>query len=539
MKKFLALLISILTLSLCLTGCDGVKPVTGYQGAVNESTNGTFAVEKGAYLYFVNGIGDMTGDNTMGKVEKGALLRVKLDDIGKDTATYEMVIPKLMNTASANSGVYIFGDTVYYGTPYDGKDKTSTVRSDFTDFRTFDLATAKSKRIVFETKTVKRYSFLQKGNEVYLAYEINYTEGSATVSAFKVYNAKTGKEVFSVDGYKNLLADDKSGKVFYSKVAHNEQLEQDEAFDEIYYYNVGDTESELLFSGCGSNGLGYDDRSEDSYKKKILPYSDFSGLTVTLIKNTGSLFVFKVSAIDQNYGNAYYFGLETSNIDLTKLDLTKAVKEVADTENPLVEMGMTDAFIDSALTANAIYKSLKEVYYVENSNYLKGLVKFDYTELNSFSHGRTLIANNDEGLNISFVDDSFEYIYLATTAGVYSRIKLDGSQTELKKITPVESKSVTAWFAPRVIGNNFICVFSGDFYKDYVYAIDISKIDDETIADGEEKTKYEQYLEKHKTATRESILELHATLFGKMTEADKDAFTTKLDKDYPVEEDKE
>ena len=533
MKKFFALLIAVLTLSLCLTGCNGVKPLSDVGGEVF-SGNGTFAVHKGNYLYFVNGVGDMSGDNTMGKVEKGALLRVKKTDIGKSDATYETVIPKLMNTGSANSGIYMFGDVVYYGTPYDGKDKTSTIRSDFTDFRTFNLVNAKSSRITFETSAVKNYSFVEKGDNVYLAYETTATIDGASVSAYKVLNAKTGKEVFSVDGYKNLLADDKSGKVFYSKVARNEELEQDEAFDEVYYYTIGDDKAELLFSGCGSNGLGYDDRSEASYTKKILPYADFSGLTVTLIKKTGSLFVFKVSAIDQNYGNAYYFGLETSKIDLSKLDLNKAY---GTEENPLVEMGMTDAFIDMALTSNAIYKSLNEIYYVENSNYLKGLVKFNYNELGGFNHGRTLIANNSEGLNIAFEQDGF--IYLATTAGVYSRVKIGAGQTEIKRITPVESKSVTAWFVPRVIDNNFICVFSGDFYKDYVYVIDIKDIDDETIADGEEETKYEQYLKKHETATRESVLELHATLLGKMTEADKTAFDTKLDKDYPVEEDKE
>ena len=116
MKKLLLLLVAILTMSFALSGCsEKVAPLSNVGGDV-KSGNGTFAVEKGDYVYFVNGVGDMTASNKMGDVEKGALVRVKTADIGKEGATVETVIPKFVNTGSAVSGIYIYGDVVYYAT---------------------------------------------------------------------------------------------------------------------------------------------------------------------------------------------------------------------------------------------------------------------------------------------------------------------------------------------------------------------------------------------------------------------------------------
>ena len=44
-------------------------------------SNGGFAVEKGGYVYFVNGTAAYDGDNTFGKVEKGALMRISTENL--------------------------------------------------------------------------------------------------------------------------------------------------------------------------------------------------------------------------------------------------------------------------------------------------------------------------------------------------------------------------------------------------------------------------------------------------------------------------
>ncbi len=501
MKKLILLLVAILAMTFTLAGCsDDVTPLKNVEGQV-KSGNGTFAVEKGDYLYFVNGIGDSKGVNEMGKVEKGALLRVKTSEIGNENAKVETVIPKLVTTGSFVGGVYVYGDTVYYGTPYDGKDKTSTVRNDYTEFRTFDLKTGKSTEILYESKTVSKYSFTEVNSKVYLTYQTTETVDGEEVKTFKVYNAK-GSSVFSVSGYSELLtASDNSSKVFYTKTAYSEELKQDEAFNEVYEYVIGNESANVILSGCGENSLIRDGRNNAQYKAKILKYSDLAGVKVTLIKNTGSLLIFKIKSNDVNL-SSYYFAL----------DLTKAVSN----ENP-VELCESNEYSDVAITANSYYKSLEEIYYVENSNYLKGLVKFNYKERNNAFYGRKLISSDAAGYNIAY--EQANYLYLNGTEGDYYRINLGGE--ELVKINAIGAKALTDWFAPRVVGDKFICVYSDTMYQSYLYSIDMT-----------DTTHVEEYEE----LDREKVLAISKTLVGKMTDSDKSAFESQLDSSYPEEE---
>ena len=514
MKKIIALLIAICLMAFALTGCDNVKPVSNVGGEV-KSGNGTFAVEKGDYVYFVNGIGNSTASNKMGEVEKGALVRVKTSDIGTKNANVELVIPKLMNTGSAINGLFIFGDVVYYATPYDGKDKTSTVRSDYTDFRSFDLKTAKSKRLFFESKTVKNYQFIQKGNEVYAIYECSETVDGKEVTTFKVYNLK-GDLVYSVDSYLSLATASNSDKVFFNKVGYSEELEQDENFNEIYSYVVGDSEAKLVYSGCGKNAIMRDGREEEEYdSKRIKDYTDLSGLTFEIVKNTGSLLVFKAMTIGDVNTATHYFG-----VDLSK-DLTVA---------NLIYIGRANDFLNVALTNKSHFVALNEIYYVESSDKtsLKGLVKFDYTKANDDDKkfGRTLISSQASSYSIAFIENGFAY--LCGQAGDYYRVKLDGSQEEPFKINAIKSKSITEWFIPRVINDKFISVLGEEIFSTYLYAVDMANI-------GSDEYK-ENYLEKYAEFDRVNLLEIKDSILGKMTESDKEAFKTKLDKDYPEEE---
>lgn len=513
MKKLLILLIAILTMSFCLTGCKDkkVEPLANVGGSVVLESNGTFAVEKGEYLYFINGIGDSKQSNNMGDVTKGALCRVKLDAIGNANANVEVVIPKLVTTGSASKGVFIYGDTVYYASPYSEKDKTGTVRSDYTEFRSFDLKTAKSSSFGYETNSVNSYTFYQNGNNVYLGYEYSAKVDEKETKIYRVLNQK-GEEVHKIEKYTSLaVASDNSGKIFFVKTAYSEDLDQDEAFSEVYSYVLGGTE-ELVFSGCGTNGLTRDKavRDNDTYKAKILKYSDFSGATITIVKNTGSILIMKVTGVDANYSSAYYFGLNISD---------------GATVANLKEMGRSTTYIDNALVATAYYKSLNEIYYVENTDYLKGLVKFDYTKLLDATHGRTLINKDASEKNIVFTQG--DYMYFSATGGEYYRLNLSDANAKLRKINGVSAKTTTDWLLPRVVGDKFICILSDSIFGSYAYAIDMKDIDTD---------EYEDNLEKLAELDREKVLAINGTLVGLKTGADKDAFTEKLDATYPEED---
>ena len=515
MKKLIALLLTVLAMAFCLTGCKDKVDTVAYENGVVKSGNGTFAVEKGDYLYFVNGVASNFTDNKMGDVEKGALYRVKLTEMGTKNANVERVIPKLATTGSATNGVFIYGDNVYYASPYDEKDKTGTVRSDYVDFRSFNLKDGNSERISYEKNSVIKYQFLQNGNKVYLAYEYSETVDGAEKKKLKVLDASNGDSVYSVDGYTGLFfADDNQGKIFFAKNAYSEDLEADESFIEIYCYVAGNSSADMVFSGCGKNALGRDNRNSDDYKAKILDYTDLSGATLTIVKNTGKFLIFKLASLDSN-STTCYFGL----------DLSKEVKK----EN-LVNMGSSNTYIDTALTSTAVVADLNSIYYIENSTYLKGLVKFDYSKVGEVTRGRTLLTGKANGANLAFMDGNF--IYVSGTDGIYYRVDVtQGENADYRQINAIASKGLTEWFVPRVVGDKFITVYGDSIFQNYLYAIDLKDFADED--------KYGEYISGLATLDREKVTALSETIVGKMTGSDKDAFNASLDATYPEEIDEE
>ncbi|MBO7214523.1 MAG: hypothetical protein J6V66_03390 [Clostridia bacterium] len=526
MKKILALLFTVALAITCLTACKSDVPTLSNVGGDVLSGNGTFAVVKGEYVYFVNGVATAYNDNEMGDVLKGALCRVKKNEVGVKNANVEVVIPKLVTTSSATNGVFIYGNVVYYASPYDEKDKSGTIRSDYTDFRYFNLENGDSERITYEDSSVSKYQFIQNASgSVYLAYECTETIDGAETKVLKVVGTN-GSQVYSVSKYSNLLfADNNADKIYFSKAAYSESLKADEGFSEVYSYSVGKTEADLVFSGCGYNGLTRDGRGEDaSYKAKIFSdeqgvyYTDFSGASVTLIKNTGKYLIMKVTGVDTNLATAYYFGL----------DLSKPA-----TVANLVEMGKSNTYIDTAIKTTSYVKSLTEIYYIENTTYLKGLVKFNYETLSTVTHGRTLVTGDASGYNISTAEGN--YLYLSGSSGDYYRIDLATAGAKLKKINAVALKGATEWFAPRVIDGKFIGVYSDSIYQGYLYAIDLKDIDNED-KDEDDKTLYDKYLEKYSELERDEVITLSETIVGKMTSADKDSFNTALDSTYPAKD---
>ena len=145
-KKLLALFIAVLLAFTALIGCDANKTdvLDNTDGAVI-SGNGSFLVEKGDYVYFINGQDATTSDNTFGTPVKSSLVRVKKSDLAKPSeATVETVIPKIILTGNYATGVYFYGEYVYYATPCSDKDKTGTVQNSKTEFNRFNLTTGKA-----------------------------------------------------------------------------------------------------------------------------------------------------------------------------------------------------------------------------------------------------------------------------------------------------------------------------------------------------------------------------------------------------------
>ena len=142
------------------------------------SSQGGFVVEKGEYVYFINGVETYTSDNTYGTPVKGALMRIKTADIKAGNNTAETVIPSLMVAADYTSGIYIYGDRVYYATPNNVGNTGGDVDNTLLSFRSarLDGSDVQEHFRVADNATVYRY--VEADGVVYILYEEDGTLSS-------------------------------------------------------------------------------------------------------------------------------------------------------------------------------------------------------------------------------------------------------------------------------------------------------------------------------------------------------------------------
>ncbi|MBO5925955.1 MAG: hypothetical protein J6Q38_00125 [Clostridia bacterium] len=503
MKKLIVSIICVIMAAFMLIGCgESTTPLSDVAGNVL-SGNGSFAVEKGNYVYFVNGQEPVTASNEFGKVQKGALVRVKTSELANPkTAKIETVIPKLFISASYKTGVYMYGDYVYYATPSNRKDKQSNVLNNQTQFYRFNLKTGKADDyITIAEDNTTEYRFIEKDGTVYLAYvmteehsEDEHSTESHSHKVLTVYNADTRKKVMESFKYEEMLMPEDDSSVFYlTKFGYDEVNESNEAYHEIYKYTIGDTEAKLVLSG-----------SPDSLTL-------LQGAKFTLIKNTGNYLFYKQSGIDTTNSSVKYFAMPSS-----------------DSENPVL-LGGSNKYIDAVITSGMYVKSLTEIYYMDTTTELGGFAKFDYTKVNGavvgdMTNGRTPVCKDVSGYNLQFVQN--DYAYFSNSEGNYYRCGLNGEN--YSQINGVAMKSPSDWYMPRVIGNYFIGSYADTLYGSYVYVIDITNINDEEA--------YKEYLEDVVVEDEEHVLALADTRLGIITSADETAFNESVEEKFDDED---
>lgn len=219
-KKALGILLAAATLStaFAFTGCkdDAYKgdAVTDYESVAEVKSNGGFAVEKGGFVYFINGQESYTADNTYGEVVKGALMRISKDDLkaGK-TDSLKTIVPSLFVAQDYTSGIYIYGDYVYYATPTTDKDVgDGTIANSYIDFKRakIDGSEAPMSDYFFRlSNNAAPYRYVQgTDGTVYCVYEetVEKSDGSSALQ-LKSYNVKTGNTTVLVEGASDFFYD--------------------------------------------------------------------------------------------------------------------------------------------------------------------------------------------------------------------------------------------------------------------------------------------------------------------------------------------
>ena len=156
--------------ALALPACSEFVPLDGDYASGAVASNGGFVVEKGNYYYFINGVETYTSDNTYGTPVKGALMRISKTDLKAKNNTAETVVPSLMVAADYTSGIYVYGDRVYYATPNNVKNTSGEIENNYLDFKSakLDGSDIQSYFNVSDNSTV--YRFVEVDNTVYVLY---------------------------------------------------------------------------------------------------------------------------------------------------------------------------------------------------------------------------------------------------------------------------------------------------------------------------------------------------------------------------------
>ncbi len=157
--------------TLAITACDNSFTPLGNIPQGEVSSNGGFIVEKGDYLYFINGVETYTSDNTYGNVVKGALMRAKKSDLAAGNGAGETVVPSLMVASDYTAGIFVYGERVYYATPNNVKNTQGVIESEYLAFKSakLDGSDVQSYFTLADNATV--YRFVEKNGTVYMLYK--------------------------------------------------------------------------------------------------------------------------------------------------------------------------------------------------------------------------------------------------------------------------------------------------------------------------------------------------------------------------------
>ena len=250
-KKFISL-VAVATLfgsMLAMTACGGDfykgKTLDGYTASATATeagkSNGGFAVEKGDYIYYINGSENYSATNSYGDVVKGALMRIKKSDL--TAGNYEnadVVVPMMFVSQDYDSGIFIYGDYVYYATPTSDKNMQGQVTNSWIDFKRAKLDGSETmKGYYFRlSNNATKFRFVAEGESVYCLYEED--------GMLKSFNTSTGVTTVLVKGgtYFYDMKDLTNGNVYYTMgVTYNADTDTSTTatYNQVYCVNAAAT----------------------------------------------------------------------------------------------------------------------------------------------------------------------------------------------------------------------------------------------------------------------------------------------------------
>lgn len=292
-KKAISLLMATALLggTLAFAGCgddkykgDALTP--GYVSSASVSSNGGFVVEKGEYVYYINGSESYTADNTYGEVEKASLKRISKTDLKNGKfASAQTVVPSLFVAQNYDAGIFIYGDYVYYATPTTAKNVHGEVENTQLDFKRakIDGTSAPEDYFFRATSNTTNYRFVEDANKnVYCLYE------DSDAKALKSYSVSTGVTTTLVSGASSEFFFDKKNptnpNVYYTmavKYNVDSDYATDATYNQVYCANATttvsvDAEKASYTVKIGGENYKKYDFDETYLKEKEIDLSDYT-----------------------------------------------------------------------------------------------------------------------------------------------------------------------------------------------------------------------------------------------------------------------
>lgn len=447
-KKLLSIVAAatILASTFAVTACGDNKlnekvdaPATGDV----VSSNGGFAVEKGDFVYFINGSEEYTADNKFGDVVKGSLMCIKKTDLAEgkyDSA--KVVVPTLIGSQNFETGIYIFGDYVYYATPTTDKNIHGEVENSWIDFKRAKLdGTETMSGYYFRlSSNSSNFRFVEVNGVVYCLYEED--------SALKSFNTQTKETTVLVKGAGTFYYNEKDPvdpTVYYTMSVSND-IDSDrkvtQNYNQIYSVRADATATvnakEASYTVTGGRTYDFDEsymkqvneEAKKTAKENNTDYEatyDFNDYSTYPYVNLGTLVVDGVGSMCKlHYGDGVKLPYSNSTETNAELQGYKYTITRYDNGGVYYTRGDSSKLYYYNPTADTTTEA-KEVKANENAD----LVAFDTTKASDSA----LMSINDEGKH--------EYIYTADSNIYRATAAEDGSVAEDIKLCA--ASSVTLW----------------------------------------------------------------------------------------------
>lgn len=482
-------------------------------------SNGGFVVEKGNYIYFINGVQTNSAKNDYGEPVRGAVSRIsKADYENRNYSNTEIVVPQIAYSGNYNAGIFIYGDSIYYGTPSTDKNSDGVVQYQNLEMQStkLDRSRTTAPYISFSDASYD-YRYVEVDGTVYLIYvatnETYYDEDSGVTNIHSL-NTKTGKNtllVYNVSDYKFDEEDKTNPQIYYTMNVKKYSSGGYESYNQIYTVRADATKAneydtskiigwdkdddhyvncgQLVFEGIGpkvETRTPFNYQSEDE-NEKVLNDRSYS---YTLKSYLNGTLVFTRSSTDLNeqYLYTYKHGTIDKGDEYTPITLNEATYGIEGKE--LLQNGSNaDSFkyifddkgdIKAVLRADGSNSGISINYVKED-----GKLHKDKHEGGSLYESKYFNIVRSGTATILFLDRENEFVYYSQSgSGVngysvwrvsyasdkfedYEMIKFKPNAYSPVQILDVDA--VIDWYLPEIIGNQLLFASSASDMTRYPY----------------------------------------------------------------------